>query len=283
MGYQTIDVAPLAGAMGAEIHGVDLASELTNQQFDEIHQAHLDYLTIVFRDQKLTPPQQADFARRFGKLEIYPFIKAIDGAPEVVEIIKTEDDAENFGGSWHSDTTYQEEPVMGSMLYALEVPKAGGDTLYANMYLAYESLSDGMKEMLDGLRAHNNSAQLYRGGRAKKMKNLAGMKDQYNAESEVLESLHPVVRTHPETGRKALYVNRSHTERFENMTMEESAPLLHFLCDHATRPEFTCRVKWEPGTLTFWDNRCTQHFAINDYQGKRRRMHRVIIEGDRPV
>ncbi len=283
MGYQSIDVAPLAGSMGAEIHGVDLASELTNQQFDEIHQAHLDYLTIIFRDQKITPQQQADFARRFGTLEIYPFIKGIEGTPEVVELIKTEEDTENFGGAWHSDTTYQEKPVMGSMLYALEVPDAGGDTLYANMYLAYESLSDGMKDMLDGLKAHNNSAQLYRGGRAKKMKNLAGMKDQYNAESEVLESLHPVVRTHPETGRKALYVNRSHTERFENMTVEESAPLLQYLCDHAIRPEFTCRVKWEPGTLAFWDNRCTQHFAVNDYPGKRRRMHRVIIEGDIPV
>lgn len=283
MGYQSIDIAPLAGAMGAEILGVDLASELTNQQFDEIHQAHLDYLTLVFRDQKLTPPQQADFARRFGTLEIYPFLEAIDEAPEVVEILKTEDDSDNFGGSWHSDTTYQDEPVMGSMLYAHEVPEAGGDTLYANMYLAYESLSDGMKDMLDGLKAHNNSAQLYRGGREKRMQSLSGMKGQYKTESKVLESLHPVVRTHPETGRKALYVNRSHTERFENMTMEESAPLLNYLCDHAVRPEFTCRVKWEPGTLTFWDNRCTQHFAINDYPGKRRRMHRVIIEGDRPV
>ena len=189
----------------------------------------------------------------------------------------------NFGGGWHSDTSYLEKPALGSMLYALETPTAGGDTMFANMYLAYEALSKGMRRMLDRLIGVNSSAQGYRGGRAKKMQELDGMKDKYIENSQVSVAEHPVVRTHPETGRKGLYASRGHTENFRGMTPAESKPLIDFLADHAVRPEFTCRMRWEPGTLIFWDNRCTQHFAINDYAGERRRMHRVTLVGDHPA
>ncbi|MEM9682473.1 MAG: TauD/TfdA family dioxygenase [Pseudomonadota bacterium] len=280
--YRSITVKPMAGAIGAEVGGVNLSREQPPAVWDEIHRAFLDHLVIAFRDQSLTPQQQIDLAARFGKPTIYPFIQGLDDAPEVIEILKTEKDQDNFGGSWHSDTTYMEHPALGSVLYAKETPAAGGDTMFANMYCAYESLSDGMRASLDGLHALNSSAQNYRGGRAAKMKKLAGMKNSYKVNSDVLEAVHPVVRTHPVTGRKALYLNGSHTLRFRGMTEEESKPLIDFLAKHAVRPEFTCRLRWEPRTIAIWDNRCAQHYALNDYPGQRRRMHRVTIEGDRP-
>lgn len=273
----------MSGGLGAVICGVDLSQELDNQEFDEIHRAFLKFHVVCFRGQDITPEQQLKFARRFGQPDVYPFIKNIPGWPEVIEILKTEKDTVNFGGGWHSDTSYLEKPALGSMLYALEVPPVGGDTMFANMNLAYETLSDGMKKLLSGLVGVNSSAQGYRGGRAKKMKELDGMKDKYIEASETSVAEHPAVRTHPETGRKSLYVSRAHTTHFEGMSEEESRPLIDFLSDHAARPEFTCRINWSPGTLVFWDNRCTQHFAVNDYNGYRRRMHRVTLIGDRPV
>ena len=176
-----------------------------------------------------------------------------------------------------------ERPALGSMLYALEVPDAGGDTMFANRRLACEALSDGMKELLERLVGVNSSAQNYCGGRAKKMKQLDGMKDKFIETSEVSIAEHPAVRTHPETGHKSLHVSRAHTVRFKGMTGAESRPLIAFLFDHAVRPEFTGRLRWEPGTMVLWDNRCTQHFAINDYDSRRRRMHRVTLIGDRPA
>lgn len=283
MASQAIDVKPISGALGAEIFGVDISCPLSNQEFDKIHQTFLNHHVICFRDQKLTPQKQVEFAQKFGKPDVYPFIKAIPETPEVIEILKTEKDTVNFGGGWHTDTSYLKYPALGSMLYALEVPNAGGDTMFANMHLAYEVLSDGMKDFLSGLVGVNTSAQNYRGGRAKKMKELDGMKDKYIEESEVSVAEHPVVRTHPETGRKGLYVSRAHTSHFKGMTEAESKPLIDYLSDHATQPAFTCRMNWRPGTLIFWDNRSTQHFAVNDYDGQRRRMHRVTLIGDRPV
>lgn len=280
--YHSIALRPMAGAIGAEIDDVDLSQPQSQTVWDEIHRAFLEHLMIVFRDQTLTPQQQIEFTSHFGRPAIYPFIQGLDDAPEVIEILKTEKDQDNFGGSWHSDTTYMEHPALGSVLYAKETPAAGGDTQFANMYFAYESLSAGMKAVLDKLFALNSSAQNYRGGRAAKMKKLEGMKNTYRINSDVLEAEHPVVRTHPETGRKALYLNGSHTVRFRDMTEEESKPLIEFLAKHAVRPEFTCRLRWKPGTIAVWDNRCAQHYAINDYTGQRRRMHRVTIEGDRP-
>jgi taurine dioxygenase len=282
MTFQTIDVRPLAGALGAEVGNVDLSIPLSNQMRDEIHQAFLDNLVIVFRDQILTPKKQVEIARLFGKPAIYPFLQGLDDAPEVHELLKTEEDTVNFGGSWHSDTAYRERPNMGTLLYAHEVPDVGGDTLFTNMYLAYDALSDGMKEMLEGLTAIYSSEKGYDGKRAEKMKSLDGLKDAVQVEIETFESEHPVVRTHPETGRKALYVSKSHTLHFKDMTVEESTPLIDQLSTFAVLPEFTCRVEWQPQTLVIWDNRCSKHFAVDDYAGQRRRMHRVTIEGDRP-
>jgi len=283
MGYQTLDVQPLAGALGAEIAGVDLSKELSNQVYDEIHQAFLEYQAIFFRDQTLTPQQQIAFGRHFGPPHDYPFVEGLPDAPEVFEILKTETDERNFGGAWHSDTTYTARPPLGTILYAHEVPEAGGDTMFANTYLAYESLSDGLKRTLDGLRGINSAALAGGGGRANLIKANTAMKGQNMADADALEAVHPVVRTHPETGRKALYINRPHTVRFEGWTEAESRPLIDFLCQHAVRPEFTCRFRWRPGSLAFWDNRCTQHFAIDDYAGQRRRMHRLTIEGEVPA
>lgn len=280
MTFKSIEVTPLTGALGAQISGIDLAQPQSNQTWNEVHQAWLDYLMIYFRDQDITPRQQVELAHRFGKPAIYAFIKGLPDQPEVTEIVKSEHDKKNFGGRWHTDTTYKEKPDKGTLLYALEVPETGGDTLFSNMYLAYDALSEGMKSMLDGLIAVNNSDKSYPNGRASQLKKFHGMGDNYKDESKALEAEHPVVRTHPETGRKALYVNASHTLRFKDTTVEESKPLIDYLSTHAVRPEFSCRLHWYPGTLAVWDNRCTQHLAVNDYASKRRRMHRVTIEGE---
>ena len=278
-----MDILPMSGALGAEITGVDLRAEPSNSVSSDIHEAFLRYHVLYFPGQHLSPRQELRFARIFGEVDTYPFLEGLPETPEVIEILKTETDTRNFGGSWHSDTTYMECPALGSVLSALEVPDFGGDTLFANMELAYESLSDGLKQALDGLVAVNSSEGPYRGGRAAAMATLDGMKGAYNIRAETFESEHPAVRTHPETGRKSIYVDALHTPRFKDMTEEESRPVLDYLFRHAARPEFTCRFAWAPGSLAVWDNRCAQHNALNDYHGHRRVMHRVTVEGDRPV
>jgi taurine dioxygenase len=283
MSYQTIDVTPISGALGAEIHGVDLAADLSNQAFDEIHQAFLDHQAIFFRDQDLTPQQQLAFGRRFGKPNIYPFVEGLPEAPEIFEILKVETDERNFGGAWHSDSTYLERPPVATLLYARETPPVGGDTMFSNTCLAYEALSDGLKRTLASLKGVNSAALGYGGGRASMVARNTQMKNQQLEQADSIQAVHPVIRTIPETGRKALFVNRPHTVRFEGWTEAESKPLIDFLADHAVRPEFTCRFAWRAGSLAVWDNRTTQHFAVNDYHGARRRMHRMTIEGEIPV
>jgi taurine dioxygenase len=278
MRRNSLEIRPLAGAIGAEIAGVDLAAELADDTIAAIRRAWLDHLVVFFRGQSLPPARFLEFARRFGEPVEYPFVKGLEGFPEITPVVKLEHERVNFGGLWHSDTAYLERPPMGTMLVAREVPPHGGDTLFANMYLAYESLSPGLRRLLDGLVAVNASSKadvtktredrMRDGGRA-------------DARSEYLAE-HPVVRTHPETGRKALYINGGHTLRFRGMTEAESAPLLRYLFAHQVRPEFTCRFRWQPGSLAFWDNRCAQHNPINDYHGFRRVMHRVTLAGDRP-
>ena len=213
-----------------------------------------------------------------GKPVEYPFVKGIEGFPEVIEVKKLEHERHNFGGIWHSDTAYLEEPPMGSMLLAREVPPYGGDTVFANQYLAYETLSDGMKRLLDGLVGGEQPRPRPTSTRTREDR----VKDRRPSDAQEYEAEHPVVRTHPETGRKALYVNVGHTVRFKGMTEEESAPLLEFLFRHQVRPEFTCRFRWQVGSLAFWDNRCAQHNPINDYHGYRRVMHRITLAGDKP-
>jgi taurine dioxygenase len=281
--YRHIEVTKIAGAMGAEIDGVDLSKTLDDAVLAEIRAALLDNLVIFFRNQSLTPDTQLAFARRWGDIHLHPFKEGMPSHPEVLEIVKTPSDKKNFGGDWHSDQMFSPRPAMGTILYAKEVPSAGGDTLFANLYLAYESLSDGMRRMLDGLRALSIGDK-FRSHDGKSRKDFyadkLSMKTRDPGEEQT-NSVHPLIRTHPETGRKALYIG-GHVHAFEDMTEAESRPLIDFLMDHATRPEFTCRFRWQTGSLAFWDNRCTQHFAINDYPAETRIMHRITVKGDAP-
>ena len=278
MARADFQVRRLSGSIGAEISGVDLASEASDAAISEIRKIWLEHNVVFFRDQELPPARLLAFAKRFGEVVEYPFIQGIDGFPEIIPVVKLEHETTNFGGIWHTDTAYLEAPPMGTMLIAREVPPHGGDTLFANAYLAYQTLSDGLKHMLDALIAVNCSAKAdvtrTREDRLRDAGKVAAKKE-YISE-------HPVVRTHPETGRKALYVNIGHTVRFKNMTEAESAPLLNFLFEHQTKPEFTCRFNWRVGSLAFWDNRCALHNPVNDYHGFRRVMHRVTLAGDRP-
>lgn len=274
----TLEIRPIAGALGAELHGVDLSGDLTDARVAEIRQALLDHLVIFFRDQNLPPDRFAAFARRFGTPVEYPFVKGIDGFPEIIAVAKMEHEKVNFGGIWHSDTTYLQQPPMGSMLVAREVPEYGGDTLFANQYMAYETLSPGMKRFLDGALGVSTSAK----ADVSRTREDRIKSDGTEAARQPLSAEHPAVRTHPETGKRALYVNVAHTARFADMTEAESAPILNYLFQHQTRPEFTCRFRWQPGSVAFWDNRCAQHNPINDYHGFRRVMHRITLAGDTP-
>ena len=278
MKANTLDIRPLSGALGAEILGIDLARDLSDATVAAIRHAWLEHLVVFFRDQQLDSAQLLALARRFGEPVEYPFVKGLDGFPQITPVVKLEHEKINFGGLWHSDTAYLERPPIATMLIARETPPRGGDTLFANMYLAYQTLSDGMKRILDGLIAVNSSAKAdVTRTREDRIKDSG----KTEAKKEFVAE-HPVVRTHPETGRKALYVNGGHTLRFNDMTVEESAPLLNYIFQHAVRPEFTCRFHWEPGSIALWDNRCTQHNPVNDYHGFRRVMHRVTLAGDVP-
>jgi taurine dioxygenase len=270
-----LKVRRIAGALGAEIEAVDLAAGLSPDAVAEIRRAFLEHQVIFFHDQPLTPAQFMAFAQYMGKPIEYPFVKGIEGFPKVIEVKKLEHERQNFGGIWHSDTAYLAEPPMGSMLLAREVPPYGGDTEFASQYAAYEALSEGLRRLLDDLQAVNASSKA----------DATRTREDLTRQKEIVAEFaaeHPVVRTHPETGRKALYVNVGHTVRFSGMTEEESAPLLAFLFRHQVRPEFTCRFQWRAGSLAFWDNRCTQHNPVNDYHGHRRVMHRITLAGDRP-
>jgi taurine dioxygenase len=274
----TLDIRPIAGALGAEIHGVDLDQALDDGVVAAIRRALLDHLVIFFRDQALPPERFLAFARRFGEPMEYPLVKGIEGYPDIIRVAKLEHETVNFGGIWHSDTTYLETPPMGTLLVARDVPPFGGDTLFANMYLAYETLSDGMKRLLDELKGVSSSVK----ADASKTREDRIKSDPTTQSRQEFVAEHPVLRTHPETGRKALYVNVAHTVRFAGLTEAESAPILSYLFQHQTRPEFTCRFAWRPGSLAFWDNRAVQHNPVNDYHGYRRVMHRITLKGDRP-
>jgi len=279
--YETIEVAPIAGALGAEISGVDLSEPLTDDLFGEIYQAFVEHHVIFFRDQDMTPEQYLAFAKRWGGIHLHPYMKGLDAYPEILELIKTETDTYAFGNSWHSDQMFAPKPAKCTMLYALETPATGGDTQFANLHAAYDALSDGMKAMVDGLRCHNGGDRTSahdRKSRAERYSGASGMKLKDPGDVQT-ESIHPLVRTHVDTGRKALYMG-SHTQCIVGFTSEESKPILKQLQKHIERPEFICRFNWAPGSLAIWDNRCCQHYAINDYAGQRRRMHRITIEGD---
>jgi len=278
MRVNSLEVTRISGALGAELRGIDLAEALPPDATAQIRAAWLEHLVIFFRDQQLAPERLMALASLFCRPVEYPFVNGLDGFPCITPVIKLEHETFNFGGVWHSDTTYLERPPMATLLLAREVPPYGGDTLFANQYLAYETLSDGLKRVLEGLIGVGTSAKADVTRTREDRVRSAGRAD---AAGEYV-ARHPVVRTHPETGRKALYVNRAHTVRFEGWTEAESAPLLEFLFHHQVRPEFTCRFAWRPGSLALWDNRCTLHNPVNDYHGYRRVMHRVTLAGDTP-
>ena len=277
MSYKHIEVRPIAGALGAVVSGVDVSRPLEAEVVAEIRRAWLEHLVIFLHEQQLTPDELVEFARRFGEPMEYPQLKGLPESPLVTPVVKLEHERVNFGGVWHSDTTYLERPPMASMLYAVETPPYGGDTLFANQYRAYETLSEGLKRTLEGLTGLSTSTK------AEVSKTREDRLRESGATLKALVGEHPVVRTHPETQRKALYVNVAHTSHLKGWTEEESAPLLEYLFRHQVRPEFTCRFQWKPGSLAFWDNRCVQHNPVNDYHGFKRVMHRVTLAGDKPA
>jgi taurine dioxygenase len=279
MRYQSISVAPMTGALGAEITGVDLRNP-SETELQDVYRAFLDHLVLFFRDQDIAPGELVNFARSFGEIDIHPYSVPLDGHPEVLEITKEKDDSSNFGGEWHTDMTYNEQPPKGVVIVGREIPPRGGDTLFANMYAAYEALSDTMKGLLEDLYGLHSAGPTY---------SSSGTKSRDKQSTKVVISddsytwtEHPLVRTHPETGRKCLFLNPGHTYYIKGMRDDESKALLEFLFRHCVKPEFCTRFSWTQNTVALWDNRCTQHVALNDYHGYRRVIHRTVIKGDRP-
>ena len=284
---EMLDIRPLAGALGAELWAagggpLDVTT-LDAAGAAAIREALCAHHVVVIREQQMDAADVACFGRRFGELERHPYLGGTSEEPEVVPVIKEPDETVNFGGGWHSEMSFLECPPMATALYAVEVPSFGGDTLFANQQAAYTGLSDTMKRFAEGLSAVHSAARQYgrRGDSDRYAGQRSSMKVQVSDEAHA-QLKHPVVRTHPETGAKALYVNRAFTETISGMHRHESKALLEMLWSHAVGEQFTCRVRWEPGTLTMWDNRSVQHYALNDYHGQRRHMLRVTIAGDRP-
>lgn len=269
-------INPTSGSMGVEIHNVDLSNELSDSLFSEIRETFIEHGLIFFRDQELTPDDHLRFAKRWGEININRFFVKVEGYDQIAEVRKDADQKINIGGAWHTDHSYDQVPAMGSILLAKETPKIGGDTLFANMYKAYETLSNGMKKTLETMKACHSSRHVFGAhtGYSEASNQRIG-----NPELATQDAIHPVIITHPESKRKALYVNPEFTVNFEGWTVEESKPLLDYLTEHTTQQENTTRFQWEPGSIAFWDNRCTWHFALNDYPGETRLMHRITVEG----
>ena len=274
-----MQIRPLSPSIGSVLHGLDLSQPLTNNLLSELRDIWLDRQVIILRDQSLSSKQYLAFARQLGTPDIYPFLEGLEGFPEITPVLKRETETVNFGGVWHSDTTYQPCPPMATMLYALELPPVGGDTLFANQVQAYESLSNGLKDTLATLNI------ICRPDKAVAMATRADRiaeKGRDTSEDSLI-GIHPVIRTHPETQKKALYVNQAHSCHFQGWSTAESDGLLNFLYAHQIREEFQCRHVWQKGDLAIWDNRCTLHYPINDYHGHRRLLHRITLKGDKPV
>jgi taurine dioxygenase len=272
MRYHSIQVEALTPHVGCEIHNVDLSQPLDEQTFQEIHAALIEHGVIFFRDQQLTPEQQKAFGRRFGELLVNPASPAVlDGHPELQLVHADEKSTFITGGGWHSDASWLAEPAMGTVLYMHEIPAVGGDTLFASMYAAHDALSGPMKRLLEGLTAVHELAQVVRARPVNTDQKMVMPKAE-----------HPVIRTHPISGRRALFVNRGFTSRIVQLEPVESDALLQFLFRHVETPEFHCRFRWRARSLAFWDNRAVQHHALWDYRPQRRHAHRLAIKGDKP-
>lgn len=263
------------GGVGAHVHNVDL-SKLTPSETVELDDAWAQYGVLFFRDQNLTPDQHLEFATRFAEVDINKFFKKVQGHPEIAQVAKEPEDLTNIGGAWHTDHSYDLAPARGSVLLAREVPPTGGDTLFANVADAYDELSEGMRSTLESLRAVHTNADVF--GADTEYAKQGG--ERLSNPEGVSTVTHPVVVAHPQTGRKLLYVNLAFTRYFEGWTKEESKPLLGYLYEHVSQERFTTRFSWKPGSIAMWDNRSTWHWALNDYQGHRRLMHRVTIKGE---
>ncbi len=268
----TMKIQKLTPKIGAEIHGIDLSRPLEPAEFQTIHDALMDNLVIFFRDQSLDHRQQMEFGQRFGELHIHPAAPSVPGHPEVMIIHADANSTFVNGESWHSDVSCDTEPPMGSILYMRTLPDIGGDTLFANMYTAWETLSPPMQTLLADLTAVHDGENLYRGRYTS------------NDSGRIYpKATHPVIRTHPVTGRKALFVNSFFTTRINELSKPESDALLAFLFRHIETPEFACRFKWQANSIAFWDNRSAQHHALWDYYPHTRSGTRVTIKGDVPV
>ncbi len=274
-----LEVRPLSRAVGAEILGINLLNPVSDAQIAEIRKIWLQHSVVFFREQPLEPGAFQAFAKRFGEIIEYPFVKGLPDFPLIVPVLKLPHETHNFGGVWHTDTTYLQEPPMATMLIARELPPVGGDTLFASNYAAFEGLSPALQDTLRTLKGVNSSAKAaVTHSREDRVADSATDKGRSELNSE-----HPVVRTHPETGREALYVNPGHTLRFAGWSEEESAPLLNYLFEQQVKPEYTCRFVWRPGSIALWDNRCVLHNPINDYHGYKRLLHRITLKGDKPA
>lgn len=271
-----VEVNPVSGGVGVELSNIDIGNGVNDAEFSSIQQAFIDNGLVFLHNQNMTPEQHIEFAERWGDININRFFPKVSGYEKIAAVVKEKDQIVNIGGGWHTDHSYDKIPAMGSILLARETPPVGGDTLFACMYKAYESLSDGLKKTLEGMNAVHSSRHVF-GDQSEYKKSL---EDRFgNSDLATQDAVHPVVITHPESGRKALYVNPGFTIHFEGWTANESKPLLDYLYQHATLMEHTTRFKWAEGSIAIWDNRCTWHYALNDYHGARREMHRITLEG----
>ena len=280
--YSTITVTPISRFVGADIGYVDIAAGISDEQFLEIRRAFVAHGVIFIRDQNLTPDQHIEFAKRWGEINVNRFFQAVDTHPIIAEVRKEANQKKNIGSTWHTDHSYDQIPAMGSILYAREVPKIGGDTLFSSMYAAYDYLSDGMKDTLLRMRAEHSSRHVFGESAYVDMDmDMDDVGDRFsNTADATQDATHPVIIKHPLSGRSALYVNGDFTVKFKGWRQLESQPLLDYLYQHASQNEFTCRFKWQKGSIAIWDNRATHHCALNDYHGEHRLMHRITIDGE---